>query len=115
MEFKITPRVIRDVVILDLSGKFAVTGHPLKPVVDTFLAEGRRQFLVNLAGVPYIGSWGITEIMSSYSAVLTRGGAMELLSPTKAVRDVFVITRLDQVFTFYEDEAEAVRHLSKSN
>jgi len=114
MEFTITSRVVRDVVILDLSGKFSLIEPSLKPVVDGLLSEGRRQFLVNLAGVPYIGSWGITQIMSAYAAVVSRGGAMELLAPTKSVRSVFVISGLDKVFTFYEDETEAVRHLSKS-
>jgi anti-anti-sigma factor len=114
MEFTITSRFVRDVVILDLSGKFSLIEHSLKPVVDAALSEGRRQFLINLAGVPYIGSWGITQIISAYAAVVSRGGAMELLAPTNAVRNIFVITGLEKVFTFYEDEAEAVRHLSKS-
>ena len=60
MSVTIKSRIVSDVVILDIAGKFDIGGDSLQHSVKTYLAEGRKRFLLNLVDVPYIGSWGIT-------------------------------------------------------
>jgi len=110
MSLSIQSRIVgADVVVLDVSGKFVAHEDSLKASVNALLADGRRRFLLNLAGVPYVGSWGITQIISAYGSIRKNGGTMDLVSPGKVVRDVFAVTSLDRVFTIYNDEAEALR------
>ena len=115
MSVTIKSRIVSDVVILDVAGKFDIGEDSLRHSVKIFLAEGRQHFLINLAGVPYLGSWGITQIISAWTAIRNTRGTMGLLAPAKAARDVLQFTKLDTVFAIYRDEVEALQHLSKQS
>src|ERR1043165_9605354 len=112
MALIVETRIVSDVAILDLTGKFGVGESPIKSAVESLVRQGRRQFIFNLAGVPYIGSWGITQLMSAYITISRVDGTMVLAAPSQTVRDVFAITSLDNIVPLYKDEAEALRHLS---
>src|SRR5215470_17466472 len=107
MSVTIKSRIVSDVVIVDLAGKFDIGEDSLRHSVKTFLSEGRQHFLINLVGVLYLGSWGITQIISAWTAIRSRRGTMGLLAPAKAARDVLRFTKLDTVFAIYGNEAEA--------
>jgi len=109
----INSRSVSDVVILDLSGRFSVVDDSLRELVNSHLSEGRRNFLLNLAGVSYLGTWGINQIISIWTSIRNRGGAMGLVGLVDRVREVFVITNLITVLPIYGDETEALRHLFK--
>jgi anti-sigma B factor antagonist len=110
MSLSIQSRIVAgNVVVLDLSGKFVAHEDLLKASVNALLTDGHRRFLLNLAGVPYVGSWGINQIISACGSVRRSGGTMDLVSLSKMVREVFAMTRLDEAFTVYNDEAEALR------
>src|SRR5215471_1372736 len=113
MSVTIKSRIVSDVVILDVAGKFDIGEDSLRHSVKTFLDEDRHHFLLNLVGVPYLGSWGITQIISSWTAIRSGGGTMGLLAPAKAARDVLQFTKLDTVFAIYRNEAEALQHFAK--
>ena len=113
MALSITSRVVSDVVVLDLSGRFTSAEDSLREPVNAFLDEGRRNFLLNMAGVPYLGTWGLTEMVLMWTAICKRGGAMALVGPIERVREVLKITKLDGVFPLYENEPEALKHFSK--
>jgi anti-anti-sigma factor len=111
----IKSRIVSNVVILDVADGFEIGQDSLRDSVKTFLAEGRLDFLINLAGVPYLGSWGITQIISAWTAIRNTRGTMGLIAPAKAARDVLQFTKLDTIFVIYRDEGEALQRLSKSS
>src|SRR5215471_17512382 len=115
MSVTIKSRIVSDVVILDIAGGFEIGQNSLQDPVKTFLAEGRQHFLLNLVGVPYLGSWGITQVISAWTSISNRGGTMGLVAPAKAARDVIQFTKLDNVFAIYGNEAEALQHFGKSS
>jgi stage II sporulation protein AA (anti-sigma F factor antagonist) len=115
MSVTIKSRIVSDVVILDVAGRFDIGEDSLRHLVKTFLAEGRQHLLLNLAGVPYLGSWGITQIISAWTAIRDGRGTMGLVAPAKAARDVLQFTKLDTVFAIYRNEAEALQHFAKSS
>src|SRR5262245_1134442 len=115
MSVTIKSRIVSDVVIVDIAGKFDIGGDSLRHSVKTFLAEGQQRFLINLVGVPYLGSWGITQIISAWTAISNRGGTMGLVAPPKAAQDVLQFTKLDTVFAIYRNEVEALQHFAKSS
>ena len=83
MSVTIKSRNVSDVVILDVAGRFDIGEDSLRHLVKTFLAEGRQHLLLNLAGVPYLGSWGITQIISAWTAIRDGRGTMGLVAPVK--------------------------------
>ena len=73
------------------------------------VGKGQKKVLLNLAGVSYIDSSGIGELVSGFTSVTNQGGQLKLLNLNKRVQDLLQITKLYTVFEVFEDEAAAVR------
>ena len=76
---------------------------------ETWRITGKNKLLLNLAGVSYIDSSGIGELIANYTTVSRQGGQLKLLKLTDRVQNLLVITKLLTVFDAYEDEAEALK------
>src|SRR5215469_6886798 len=113
MSVTIKSRIVSDVVILDIAGKFDIGEDSLRHSVKTFRAEGRQRFLLNLVDVPYIGSWGITQIISAWTAIRSGRGTMGLVAPAKAARDVLQFTKLDTALAILHSRSGSTAGFSK--
>ena len=109
-ELNINERQAGDVTILDMSGKITIGegSVALRTAIRRLLEEGKKRILLNLAGVSYIDSSGIGELVSSYTAINNAGGQLKLLNLTQKLQDLLAITKLLTVFDVYESEAEAL-------
>ena len=96
--------------MLDLDGKITIGegSIALRSAVRRLLEENRKKILLNLAGVGYVDSSGIGELVSSFSSVSREGGQLKLLNLTQKIQDLLAITKLLTVFDVYEDESSAV-------
>src|SRR5688500_19509103 len=65
-ELNINERQAGDVTVLDMSGKITIGegSVSLRTAVRRLLEEGKKRILLNLAGVGYIDSSGIGELVS---------------------------------------------------
>jgi anti-sigma B factor antagonist len=108
---EIAERTVNDVTILDLKGKMTLGegDELLKEKINSLLAAGKKQLLLNLEGVPYIDSAGLGEVVRTYTTVSRQGGTLKLLNLTKRIEDLLSITKLLTVFDTYDSEAEAVQ------
>ena len=113
MALVIKTRVLSDVVVLDLFGRLWILDLPLRDKMNGFLNDGNRHFVLNLAGVQYMDSSGLGQLVSIWVSVKNRRGHLTLLNPMKRVRRLFEITRLNTLFEVFEDESEAVQQASK--
>jgi anti-sigma B factor antagonist len=70
-ELDIKERQAGDVIILDMNGKVTIGegSVALRGAIRRLLEEGKKKILLNLAGVGYIDSSGIGELVSSYTAI----------------------------------------------
>ncbi|HEY2384014.1 MAG TPA: STAS domain-containing protein [Terriglobia bacterium] len=109
MPLKIVQRSAEDVVILDLAGRLWILDLPLRDLTGSLLLDGKKYFVVNLAGVDYVDSSGLGQLVSMWTSIRNKGGHLAILSPTKRVEKLLEITRLDTVFTIVHAEDEAVR------
>ena len=109
-ELNIRERQSGDVTVLDMDGRITIGegSVALRSATRRLLEEGKNKILLNLAGVGYIDSSGIGELVSSYTAINKEGGQLKLLSLTQKLRDLLTITKLLTVFDAYEDESEAL-------
>lgn len=110
-ELNISERQVGVVTILDMSGKITIGegSVALRTAIRRMLEEGKKKILLNLAGVGYIDSSGIGELVSSYTAInKEEGGQLKLLNLTQKLQDLLTITKLLTVFDVYESESEAL-------
>ena len=109
-ELDIKERQAGDVTVLDMSGKITIGegSVALRSAVRRLLEEGKKKILLNLAGVGYIDSSGIGELVSSYTAINKEEGQLKLLNLTQKLQDLLAITKLLTVFDTYDSEQEAL-------
>ena len=109
MSLIIKQRNLSDIVILDLSGRLWILDLPLRDLVNGILQSDKCKFVFNLAGVEYIDSSGLGQLISIWTSIRSRNGYMTLLSPSKRIQRLFEITRLNTVFEIFENEPDAVQ------
>jgi anti-sigma B factor antagonist len=115
MPLTIKQRAVSDVMVLDLSGRLWILDLPLRDRMNELLGEGHRQFVLNLAGVDYIDSSGLGQLISIWSSIRGKGGYMTVLNPAKRVQRLFEITRLNTVFQIHDNEPDAIQHARKAS
>src|SRR5438132_14191677 len=109
-ELNIRERQSGDVTVLDMDGRITIGegSVALRSAIRRLLEEGKKKILLNLAGVGYIDSSGIGELVSSYTAINKEGGQLNLLRLPKNLQDLLTITKLLTVFDAYDEEPEAL-------
>ena len=103
-----------DVVILDLTGRLWILNLPLRDLMNGLLSENKRHFVLNLAGVDYIDSSGLGQLISIWTSIRSKGGHMTILNPKKRVQRLFEVTRLIAVFEILQNEADAIQQARKA-
>jgi anti-sigma B factor antagonist len=100
-----------DVTILDLKGRLRVGGNAvaLHRSIRSLLLEKKTQIILNLAGVTFIDSCGLGELVASQVSVEKKSGEIKLIGLTDQLRELLKATRLLAVFDTYANEADAVQ------
>ncbi len=109
-ELEVTERQAGDVTILDMSGavRMGQGSIALRDSIRGLVDGDKKKILLNLAGVNYVDSSGIGELIANYTTLSKVGGQLKLLNLTDRIQNLLVITKLLTVFDVYEDEAEAL-------
>lgn len=107
---EIVERTVGDITILDLKGKLTIGGGAdlLRDKVASIVFQGQSKLLLNLAGVPYMDSGGLGELVRCSMAARRANGAVKLVSLTSKITDLLTITKLLTVFDTFETEPEAL-------
>jgi anti-sigma B factor antagonist len=107
----ITERVVDTITILDLSGKLTIDegAQLLKDKTESLVFQGRNRVIVNLAGVPYIDSGGLGQLVACYTNLAKAGGRLKLLNVGRRNHDLLSITKLVAVFDTFDTEQEAIQ------
>jgi anti-sigma B factor antagonist len=103
------------VKILDLSGRLTL-GEATAQFRDRVRAEAEKnpRILLNVAGLSYMDSAGLGEMVGAHASVTSRGGQLKLLNAQQKLRDLLQITRLYTVFESFDDEASALRSFAQA-
>ena len=68
----------------------------------------QHQILLNLEGVSYMDSAGLTELVVCWKRAKERRGAVKLLSPSEKLWELLKTTRLTELFETFRNENEAI-------
>jgi anti-sigma B factor antagonist len=109
MSITVTSRILSPTVIVDVSGRLCFLETSLSEHVNELLNEGHLEFVLNLAHVPYMDSFGLGQLISIRTSILDKGGRLVLLRPTDHVQQLLRISKLTTVFQISGEEAQAVR------
>ncbi len=110
---QIRKRAADGVTILDLEGRLTLeTFGVLKDTVRGLVDTGCRRVVLHLAGVSYVDSIGVAELVRSHVILGNSGGWLKLLGIPKPVAGLLTITRLHTVFESFDVEQDAVRSFS---
>jgi anti-sigma B factor antagonist len=111
MGFQLHTRNIGRVVVVEAVGRLTLTdGHTkLRDLIHVSTGEGARKFILNLAQVEYIDSYGVGELVRSFSVIRQAGGELKLVCVNRKVLDVLEISHLDRIFEIYPGDVAALQ------
>ncbi|MGA8212661.1 MAG: STAS domain-containing protein [Candidatus Sulfotelmatobacter sp.] len=111
MGFQITTRELNRIIVVDAVGRLTLKDSrtQLRDLISVLSSNGHKKFLLNLAGVDFIDSDGMGEVVRCYSSVRQRGGEMKLVHLNKHVQNLFQVTRLNTLFEIYREEQVALQ------
>lgn len=100
-----------NVVILDVYGAISMGESKEKFVnkMDSLISQKDVNVLLNLAGINYVDSTGIGELVGYLSKFTQNNRHLKILRPHERVKKLLNITKLDTVFEIFEDEEEALK------
>ena len=115
MLLHVVEKVIGGLMVLDLRGRITlgpeteIIRNKVKNVIET----GHKRVILDLGGVSYIDSAGLSTLITCYISARKAGGEVKLLNLTKFVRDLLQITRLSTVFETYDNLEAAQRSFDR--
>ena len=100
-----------NVVILDMHGAISLgeSREKFARVMEDLFQEKDRNVLVNFAGINYVDSTGIGELVGYLNKFIENNRQLKLLHPHDRIRKLLEITKLDTMFQIYNDEEEALK------
>lgn len=100
--------------ILHLKGMLMDKTHsaPLLAEVDTLVKSGTNRYVVNLAGMDYMNSSGLNTLVNILTKSRTKGGEVVVANVSEKVKQLFLITKLNTLFTITNSIEEAEKNLN---
>ncbi|MBN1964522.1 MAG: STAS domain-containing protein [Anaerolineae bacterium] len=100
---------LKRVTLFEISGRVDSTNATeLGEALNAAIEAGRTQLVADLAGVEYMSSAGLRELVTALKKVKRGTGDLRLAAPSERVRDVLELAGLDSIFEIYPDQVEAV-------
>ncbi len=91
--------VAENLVQVNLSGSMYVEeAVQLRESLMGHIAEGRKQFIIDLGGVDYIDGTGLGTLLHIRNRTRKNGGIVIIKGLKGLVKDLFELTRLNMLF-----------------
>ena len=106
-------RSVGAAMVITASGRFAVSADPdladdFQGGIDRALDSGRSRVVLDLAGVSYVDSMGLGEIIRAHHRMRENSGVLKLLSPSPHVLTQLTLTKLVTVLGVCHSLGEAL-------
>ncbi|MBV9081736.1 MAG: STAS domain-containing protein [Acidobacteriaceae bacterium] len=103
-------RRVGNVAVVDLHGKITLGENTgiLRDELRSLLSQGTKEIVLNMAGVTYVDSAGLGELVGAYTTAANQGGSVKLLNLQGKLRDLMQITKLHTIFPSFDNEQAAI-------
>jgi anti-anti-sigma factor len=107
-------RQVGSVTILSVSGRLflGAASEELDAKLQSLLAEGRVNLLLDCSDVTAIDSQGIKSLIRGVISAQKRGGQLKIMKSSHRLREVLIITHLLTVIETYDGEDAALASFS---
>jgi anti-anti-sigma factor len=97
------------VTLVEVSGRVdSMNANELGVALSSVIDDGNTQIVLDLAGVDYMSSAGLRELVNSLKRAKKATGDVRLAQPSERVREVLEMAGLDTIFQIYDTQVEAV-------
>jgi anti-sigma B factor antagonist len=97
------------VTLVEVSGRVdSMNAGELGTALASEIDGGRIRIVLDLAGVDYMSSAGLRELVNSLKRAKRATGDVRLSQPSERVREVLEMAGLDTVFQIFESQGDAV-------
>jgi anti-sigma B factor antagonist len=107
----ISERTVGDVTVLDLQGRLTLGdgAEELRDAVNGLLAQSKTRIVLQLAGVPFVDSAGLGELVRTVNSAKKAGGNAKLSNPTQRIVDLLRMAKVHTFVQSFPTEDEALR------
>jgi anti-anti-sigma factor len=96
------------ICVFAMAGKLdPIATEGLEAELDALLRDGERHFVLDLTGLTYVGSLGLRAFIR-LAARLKGNGDVRIFGMTPAVRELFELTKLTNLFQIYPTKQDAL-------
>ncbi len=81
----------------------------LEAAFRSCLTHPKVEILLDLDDVPLMDSEALELLLSMHEEMITRGSELKIVNVNPLCRDIFIATRLLNVFSVFENISEAIR------
>lgn len=113
MALRVQTQISGDVFILLCNGRIVFGDDVLLREKIVNMLPGTPKIVLNLEGVDYIGSKGLGMLVELLVSARNRGGELKLASPPEHITELLRRTKLDTIFTVYDNSNDAVAAFGK--
>ncbi len=102
-------------IVLEPKGNF-VGGDETDDLREEFKKlseEGNLKLVVDLGEVSYLNSSALGVLIAAHANYTKRSGKIKLCQLNKNIENLFVITKLSQIFDSYPNQIEAIASFSE--
>ncbi len=103
------------ITIFDFQGKLLLESdlNLLQEALIEQLEKGSKNFIYDFNKLSHINSTGLNFLIRSLTKIRIEGGDLYICHIKKDVHQIFEISKLNEVFTIYNNKEEAIKHFKK--
>ncbi len=108
---EIKTRVVDDLAVFGIEGDLTrptSTGPILHDLVKAQLAEGKRKILFNFKHAGFVDSFGVGQIIATFTSVQNVGGGFKLAALPSRLLVILTITNIIKIVPAYPSEESAI-------
>lgn len=101
-------------VIIKPFGEIDLHNSPqLRKTLQEVIKQDTANLLIDLEAVSYMDSSGLATLVEVFQHIQKLGKKLALFSLQDTVKNIFSITRLDEIFPIYPSRKEALKELTR--
>lgn len=105
-----------EVVVFALSGKIMAFDEstPLRTRIKEYIDSGKKNFVIDMADVPWMNSEGVGLLAATVTTVGKAGGKLVLANINEKIESVLIITKCNTIIKHYDSRQTAIESFSKT-
>jgi anti-anti-sigma factor len=97
------------IAVIDIDGVVdSETVEQFESIIDGVLADGCYNLVLDLAGMNYINTAGLSIIADTFKKAQQNRGALKILNATETIRELLDVVRFTKIIDLYEEENAAI-------